>query len=83
MKKKDKDRIIENNKHIPTHEIERDIADTQSEILVMKREIKGFRILGDRWSMMRADGRESGIEKRRDFIRKLKIILEDRKLRAN
>jgi len=79
MNKKQKLELIEKNKHISTAEIRKDIADTQAEIVVKKREIKGFRLLGDRWSMMRADSRESGIKKRENFVKKLKIILEARK----
>lgn len=71
-------KFAERNEGIPTSEIEKDIADTQAEITVMKREIEGFRLLGDRWSMMRADSRESGIKEREEFIEKLKIILEVR-----
>ncbi len=78
MNKKRAIRLAEDNKHISIEEIKKDIADTQAEIIVMKREIKGFRLIGDRWSIFRADGRESGIKERLKFIEDLKAILEVR-----
>ena len=78
MDTKEKNKLAEENKHISTEEMKQDIADTQTEIIVMEREIKGFRLIGDRWSMMRADSRESGIGKRKEFIEKLEAILEVR-----
>lgn len=74
----EKMRIAEQNKHIPTAVIEQDIVDTQNEIVVLQREAKGYRLIGDRMSHFRADARESGIKERRDFIKKLEIILETR-----
>lgn len=64
------------NKHIPEEEIKRDIADTEAEILQMKREIEGLRLIGDRMSNFRADGKVSGIGERQIFIAKLRAILE-------
>lgn len=63
---------------IPTEEIRKDIADTEAEIVTMARELEGFRLLGDRWSMMRADYRETGIRQRREFVKKLNAILAER-----
>jgi len=82
MTNEEKINIADKNSDIPTEDIENDIADTQAEIQVMEREIKGFRLLGDRWSMMRADSRETGIKERKDFIEKLEAILEVREGRA-
>ena len=65
--------------HIPTNEIERDIRDTKAEIVTMRREIEGFRLLGDRWSDMRARARESGIQEREAFIAKLRSLLAARR----
>lgn len=65
--------------HIPTETIEQDIADTEREIAQMTREEKGFRIAGDRWSVMRADARLQGIAERKEFVSKLNQILEYRK----
>lgn len=75
----EKVRIAEQNKHISTAVIEQDIVDTQTEIVVLQREINGYRLIGDKMSCFRADARESGIKERRDFIKKLEIILEIRK----
>ena len=71
-------KLAENNKHIPTEEIEQDILDTQNEIITMKREIKGYRLIGDRMSIFRANARESGIRERKEFIEKLEMILAER-----
>ncbi len=64
--------------NIPTHEILQDIRDTQNEITVMTREEKGFRIIGDPWSVMRADSRLLGIAQRQTFVLKLEKILKAR-----
>jgi len=62
---------------ITTEEMLLDIADTEHEIVTMEREMKGFRLLGDRWSQMRADARVTGIQQRREFIAKVQAILDD------
>lgn len=74
---------VVSNQHIPSEEIERDIADTEHEIANMRREIDAFRILadtGDRMADMRARARESGIKEREAFNAKLKAILEARRV---
>jgi len=40
--------------HIPTGEILKDISDTEAEISVMEKEMRGYRIIGDRLSVMKA-----------------------------
>lgn len=67
------------NAKIPTSEIQTDIIDTQREILDMKRKIEGYRLIGDKLSMFRADAMVSGIAEREKFIEKLQTILEIRK----
>jgi hypothetical protein len=64
--------------HISTEEIERDIADTEAEIVTMQREMDGLRLIGDRMSLFRADARRYGIQERREFIDKLQEILRGR-----
>jgi hypothetical protein len=64
---------------IPTEEVEQDIKDTENEIIVMKREVEAFRMLGDRMSMFKADARVDGIIERERFIEQLKELLEYRK----
>jgi len=64
------------NDLISTEEIKKDIRDTQIEINQMEREEKGFRVVGDRWSVMRADARITGIKERKEFIEKLERILK-------
>lgn len=66
------------NDHIPSSEIRKDIADTEAEIAVMEREEAGLRLIGDRWSVMRADSRLIGVRERREFISKLRDILYQR-----
>jgi hypothetical protein len=78
MTKEEKIKIAENNKHIPSNEIEQDIRETEAEILIMEKELKGYRAIGDRMSHFRANARENGIEDRKEFIEKLKAILEIR-----
>lgn len=72
-----------NVEEIPTSEIEKDIADTEAEIPQLEREAEGFRLLGDRWSQMRADSRVNGIRERREFIVKLQGILQKRAARTD
>jgi len=64
------------NAHIPTSEIKQDILDTEKEILQMMREITGFKLIGDRLSIMKAMSRESGIRDRQEFIIRLQEILK-------
>ncbi len=66
------------NENIPTAEIKNDIADTRHEIAQMEREEQGFRIIGDRMSLFRADARRTGIAERKEFISKLESILSER-----
>lgn len=65
--------------HISTEIIKEDINDTEMEIITMRREVKGFELLGDRMSMFRTDTRRNGIKEREEFIEKLKEILEVRR----
>lgn len=75
------------NDHIPTVEIEQDIADTEHEIAVMKREVTAFEAVPReskdfRMSRFRADARIDGIRQREDFITKLRAILMQRSEQA-
>lgn len=67
------------HEHITTEEMQRDIADTEAEIATMERELEGLRLMSDRWSQMRADYRVTGIRERREFIAKVRTIIESRK----
>ena len=62
-------------REITREEMLKDVADTEEEIAVMEREIQGLRLLGDRWSQMRADARVTGISERREFIEKVKALI--------
>ncbi len=44
----------------------------------MEREEKGYRLIGDKMSMFRADARVNGIRERKEFIHKLEILLNAR-----
>ena len=84
MKQEEIEKMAENNKHIPTSEIEKDIIDTQREISQMEIKAKHLEMtpIGmreARWDHMRADVLMSGIKRRKEFIKKLKAILEFRK----
>lgn len=83
MTKKQKEKIAEKNKHIPTAEIKQDILDTQIEITQMEKEADHLastplEMKEARWNHMRADARISGIKERKKFIKKLETILEIR-----
>ena len=78
MTKEEKLKLAKNNKNISTGEIKQDIVDTQAEIAVMEREIKGFRLINDKMSNFRADARLGGIRRRQEFIERLEAILEVR-----
>lgn len=69
--------MTENTVHsgVSSETMRQDIADTEAEIIVMQREMEGFRLVGDRWSMK---ARETGIMKRREFIEKLRSFLRQR-----
>jgi excinuclease UvrABC helicase subunit UvrB len=69
---------VDRNAHIPTEEIERDIADTEYEIETMQREEAGYRLVGDKLSVYRADARRDGIKRRQEFIAKLRELLKSR-----
>ena len=76
-------RIAESNAHIPTEEILKDIADTEAEIVQMEREAEHYSKtpIGaptTRLDHMRAAARKSGIEERKEFIKKLRSILKYR-----
>ena len=74
MNKEDLNRL----KHIPSDEVIKDIADTKAEIAELERKISTYEILGDRMSMFRADAARGGIRERKEFIKKLKDLLETR-----
>ena len=63
---------------IPNEEIQDDIRDTQQETETLKREELGYRMIGDRLSIMKADFRIQEIEKREAFIVKLVLIMKKR-----
>jgi hypothetical protein len=67
-----------NNDHISSSEILDDIRDTEREILTMEREAKGFRLIGDKLSIMKACQRDIGIQDRLEFITRLRGILNER-----
>ena len=83
--KEEKKTIADKNKDILTAEIEQDIKDTQAEIVQMESEAKHFEQTpmfsrDARFNDMKARERRSGIEKRKNFIKKLECILEVRKI---
>jgi len=64
--------------HIPTLEILNDIADTEVEIVQMKREAVGFGMIGDRLSLMKRDARLQGVAERERFVAKLRKLVTER-----
>jgi len=77
--------IVEANKHIPTEEIKRDIADTLAEIRQMEKEAEHLEatpmgMRETRWNQMRAKSRRSGIQERKEFVERLEVILKSREV---
>lgn len=80
---KEAERLAENNKDIPTSEIQQDIIDTEREIATMLEEADHLEntplsLSTARWDHMRADARRSGVEEREHFVSQLKAILKVR-----
>lgn len=78
----------ERNSHIPTAEIEQDILDTEREIAQMEVEAAHLEqtplsMREARWNHMKASVRRDGIKERREFIARLKGILEFRATQSN
>ena len=72
---------LKDNSHIPTSEVEQDIADTEAEIATMEREVEHLEktplsMRESKWDHMRASARRIGIEERKKFIEKLKKLLQ-------
>ncbi|MCK9370885.1 hypothetical protein M0R04_13325 [Candidatus Dojkabacteria bacterium] len=85
MNNKQKIKIAEENKDIPTEEVKQDILDTEREIAEMTIEAEHLEktplsLQSARLDHMRASARRSGIKERQAFIEKLKVILEVRSL---
>lgn len=76
--------LTDRNAHIPTAEVEQDIADTQREIVELKSEIdwlektpqssRDFRL-----NMIKAQVKRDGIQQREKFIGQLEEILRVRR----
>ena len=78
--------ILEHLKLVPDETIRQDIAITEAEITSLKKEIEGNRLIAEatpgtprgKMAAFFHDGKSSRLNKRRDFIRYLKAILEAR-----
>lgn len=71
------------NLHIPTVEIEQDIADTKQEIALLRGEIAALEATPQgsadfKMAHFRASGKRNGIKERETFIAKLREILDER-----
>lgn len=66
------------NDHISTAEMLSDIRETRIEIADLERKAEGYKLLGDRLSSFRADACLSGITERKEFIKKVAALLEER-----
>ena len=67
--------FIERTKHIPTSTILKDVEDTKREIVGLERVEEGYRLVGDRMALFRADTAARGIRERHEFIKRLESIL--------
>ena len=67
------------NAHMPLAEIEQDIRDTEQEIYDRERQLPHLHGLAetsrDRLADMRARACEDGIKERKEFVRKLKLLV--------
>ena len=73
-------KMAENNAEVLTEDIENDVAETQSEVINMQKELRGYRLMPrDRMTQMRISSRVSGIKERLEFLEDLEAILEYRK----
>jgi ribosome maturation factor RimP len=70
--------MTQEEKQIQTETIKKDIDDTKIDIEQFEREEEGFRLVGNRISVMRADYRKHNIEECKQFIEQLEAILEMR-----
>ena len=68
----------QNNSHIPDEVLKQDIADTEEEIADYERKAEGYKLIGDKMSLFKADAYISEIQDRKDFIFKLQSILDYR-----
>jgi len=69
----------QNNSHIPDEVLKQDIADTEEEIADYERKAEGYKLIGDKMSLFKADAYISEIQDRKDFIFKLQSILDYRR----
>jgi hypothetical protein len=72
--------LLEKNKHIPSDEVKKDIADTELEIEELNKEIKWLRETPQTskdWKInnFKSDGKEGGIKERQKFIESLRELL--------
>ena len=76
--------MFERNAHISTEEIERDIQQTEREIVLLEHEAKHFEATPHasrdyKMNQFLAHGRRSGIKERNEFVAKLRSILDHRR----
>jgi hypothetical protein len=77
--------ILQRHAHIPSDKVEKDIADTRTEIVSLQREIEGYQILaepglpGSKMANLRLDVNREGIRSRQEFIAYLERLLAARK----
>jgi chaperonin cofactor prefoldin len=70
--------FIERTKHIPTSTILKDIEDTRREIVGLEKVEEGYKLVGDRMALFRADATAREIRERHEFIKRLESILTHR-----
>ena len=78
--------VLEQVSHVSDDEIIKDIADTQAEIVSLKKEIDGLTLIAEakmgtpdgKMAAFRRDGKQVGLDERLDFVRFLGAVLEAR-----
>lgn len=79
MNIEEKIKLASANEHIPLVNIEEDLIDTKIELRQMKKELKNFRIGGDRMRQLKLSNLKNGIKEREEFVIQLLAILEVRR----
>jgi len=78
--------VLEKNANITTDEIIKDIKDTELEIINLKKEIEGHKLIAEstrgsesRMASFRRDTKQSGLNERCEFVQFLQTLLQERK----
>lgn len=79
--------VLEKNSHITTEDIIKDIKDTEVEIINLEKEVEGYKRIAEatrgttesRIASFRHDIKQTGLNKRCEFVQFLQALLQERK----